>query len=108
MNVRSELVLWLYVQGKEITTSSKEFKRLRKGVALSSSILRAPPARRFGAQAMEEHGLKWFNAKKKLNMAQKIGLMKDVWHLSSLLFVAPSMSLGWVMYFLSQRSATSP
>ncbi|MCE3050219.1 hypothetical protein HAX54_046687 [Datura stramonium] len=32
------------------------FKSLRKGVATSSSVPREPPARRFGAKAMEEHG----------------------------------------------------
>ncbi|MCD9643261.1 hypothetical protein HAX54_030559, partial [Datura stramonium] len=35
-------------KGKEVATSSKGFKRLR----------------RFGAKAMEEHGLEWFNAHK--------------------------------------------
>ncbi|MCD7453029.1 hypothetical protein HAX54_019349, partial [Datura stramonium] len=45
-------------KGKEVATSSKGFKRLRKGVALSSSVPRAPFARLFGAKAMKEHGLK--------------------------------------------------
>ncbi|MCD7461742.1 hypothetical protein HAX54_047003 [Datura stramonium] len=52
-------------KGKEVAVSSKGFKRLRKGVTSSSSTQKAPPARRFGAKAMEEHGLKWFNAQKK-------------------------------------------
>ncbi|MCD7445833.1 hypothetical protein HAX54_000072, partial [Datura stramonium] len=35
-----------------------------KGVSPSSSVPRAPPARRFRVKAVEEHGLKWFNAQK--------------------------------------------
>ncbi|MCD7468587.1 hypothetical protein HAX54_006947, partial [Datura stramonium] len=49
-------------KGKEVATSRKEFKRLRKGVVVSSLVPRAPPSRRFGAKAVEEHGLRWFNA----------------------------------------------
>ncbi|MCD9642685.1 hypothetical protein HAX54_029592 [Datura stramonium] len=47
---------------KEVAVASKGFKRLKKGVASSSSSQKAPPSRRFGAKAVEEHGLKWFNA----------------------------------------------
>ncbi|MCD9646484.1 hypothetical protein HAX54_036355 [Datura stramonium] len=49
---------------REVAVASKGFKRLRKGVALSSLAQKVPPSRRFGAKAVEEHGLKWFNAQK--------------------------------------------
>ncbi|MCE3050384.1 hypothetical protein HAX54_047084, partial [Datura stramonium] len=51
-------------KGKEVATSRKGFKWLRKRVAHSSSTPRAPPSRRFRAQSIEEHGLKWFNMQK--------------------------------------------
>ncbi|MCD9645773.1 hypothetical protein HAX54_034973 [Datura stramonium] len=51
-------------KGKDVETSRKGFKSLRKGVPHSLPTQRAPLARRFGAQAIEEHGLKWFNAQK--------------------------------------------
>ncbi|MCD7466150.1 hypothetical protein HAX54_002574 [Datura stramonium] len=51
-------------KGKEVAVSSKGLKPLRKGVASSLSVQKVPPARRFGVKAMEEHGLKWFNAYK--------------------------------------------
>ncbi|MCD9643827.1 hypothetical protein HAX54_031674, partial [Datura stramonium] len=53
----------------EVATLSKGFKRLRKGVALSSSLQRAPSARRFEDKVVEEHGLKWFNAQKEAKYA---------------------------------------
>ncbi|MCD9646205.1 hypothetical protein HAX54_035882 [Datura stramonium] len=51
-------------KGRDASTSSKGFKRLKKGAATNSSIQRALPARVFGVQAVEEHGLKWFNTQK--------------------------------------------
>ncbi|MCD7460655.1 hypothetical protein HAX54_044068 [Datura stramonium] len=58
-------------KGKEVAIASKGFKRLRKGVASSSSAQKAPHVRRFGAKAAEEHGLKWFNAQKEAKYAPK-------------------------------------
>ncbi|MCD7464279.1 hypothetical protein HAX54_052397, partial [Datura stramonium] len=51
-------------KGKEVAIASKGLKRLRRKVASSSSAQKAPPARRFGAKVVEEHGLKWFTAQK--------------------------------------------
>ncbi|MCE3051787.1 hypothetical protein HAX54_050804, partial [Datura stramonium] len=79
---------------KEVATSNKRFKRLRKGVVPSSSVPCSPTTRRFGAKPVEEHGHKLFNAKKKSNMPRRIGLMKVVWHLSSPPFVIPFVSWG--------------
>ncbi|MCD9644598.1 hypothetical protein HAX54_032953 [Datura stramonium] len=39
-------------------------QKVEKGSATRSLDPRAPPARRFRAQAVEEHGIKWFNAQK--------------------------------------------
>ncbi|MCE3049460.1 hypothetical protein HAX54_044848 [Datura stramonium] len=49
---------------KEVAVASKGFKRLRKGVASRSSAEKASPTRWFVSKAMEEHGLKGFNAQK--------------------------------------------
>ncbi|MCD7454695.1 hypothetical protein HAX54_025662 [Datura stramonium] len=57
-------------KGKEVAVS-KGFKRLREGVALTSSAQKAPPARRFGTKAVEEYGLKWFNSQKEAKYALK-------------------------------------
>ncbi|MCD7467279.1 hypothetical protein HAX54_004617 [Datura stramonium] len=64
-------------KSKEVATSRKGFKRLTKEAAPSSSAPKAPPARRFRAQDVEEHGLKWFNSIKRLNTTLRTGLMKD-------------------------------
>ncbi|MCD7456786.1 hypothetical protein HAX54_033168, partial [Datura stramonium] len=45
-----EVIFGAIAKGKEIATSSKGFKRFKKGVAPSSSFPRASPARRFGAK----------------------------------------------------------
>ncbi|MCD7454000.1 hypothetical protein HAX54_023143, partial [Datura stramonium] len=72
-------VLWLHTQtkemvgvmasrankGKEVATSSKGFKRLRKEVALSSLVPRAPPAGRFRAKVVESMGSNGSMPKKK-------------------------------------------
>ncbi|MCD9559382.1 hypothetical protein HAX54_017307 [Datura stramonium] len=55
-------------KGKEVETSRKGFKRMRKEFTPNSSASRAPPARRFRAQDIEEHGLKWFNAQKEAKL----------------------------------------
>ncbi|MCE3217059.1 hypothetical protein HAX54_010201, partial [Datura stramonium] len=45
---------------------------LRKGTkGLKSSATKAPPARRFRAKVVEEHGLKWFNIQKEAKYAQE-------------------------------------
>ncbi|MCE3216524.1 hypothetical protein HAX54_006778 [Datura stramonium] len=49
---------------KEVETSSKGFKRPKKGVSPSSLVLMEPPTRKFGAKAVEEHGIEWFNSQK--------------------------------------------
>ncbi|MCD7467515.1 hypothetical protein HAX54_004985 [Datura stramonium] len=51
-------------KGREIAVARKWFRRLRKGVASSSSAQKIPSIRRFGAKDVEEHGIKWFNAQK--------------------------------------------
>ncbi|MCD9645870.1 hypothetical protein HAX54_035180 [Datura stramonium] len=57
-------------KGKEVEVSNQGLKRLRKGTKGSTSLAtKAPNARRFGATAMEPHGLKWFNAKKEAKYA---------------------------------------
>ncbi|MCD7472940.1 hypothetical protein HAX54_014377, partial [Datura stramonium] len=50
---------------KKVAVTSKGFKRLRKGVDPISSSQKEPPFRRFGDNAMDKHGLRWFNAQKK-------------------------------------------
>ncbi|MCE2055239.1 hypothetical protein HAX54_042264, partial [Datura stramonium] len=58
--------------GKEVVVSDKGLKGLRKGTKGSkSSTIKSPPARRFRANALEEHGLKWFNAEKEAKYAQE-------------------------------------
>ncbi|MCD7448441.1 hypothetical protein HAX54_042238, partial [Datura stramonium] len=56
-------------KGKEVAVASKGFKRIRTGVALSSSSQKAPPYRRFGANAVEDYRLNWFNAQKEAKYA---------------------------------------
>ncbi|MCD7453237.1 hypothetical protein HAX54_020180, partial [Datura stramonium] len=58
-------------KGKEVETSSKGFKRLRKGVTPSSSVPRVHPTRMFEAKSIEEHWLKCFNALKEAKYAPK-------------------------------------
>ncbi|MCE3050518.1 hypothetical protein HAX54_047412, partial [Datura stramonium] len=61
---------------KEVIVADKGLKRLKKGTKGSkSSAAKAPPTRRFAAEAIEEHGLKWFNAKKEAKYVRKTGLM---------------------------------
>ncbi|MCE2055414.1 hypothetical protein HAX54_042540, partial [Datura stramonium] len=56
-------------KGKEVSVARKGFKRLMEGVSLSSSTQKAPPARSFGAKAVEEHGIKCFNTQKEAKYA---------------------------------------
>ncbi|MCD7459492.1 hypothetical protein HAX54_041037, partial [Datura stramonium] len=49
--------------------STDQHQKGRKGT--KSSAAKAPPTKRFGAKAVEEHGLKWFNAQKVANYAPK-------------------------------------
>ncbi|MCE3051964.1 hypothetical protein HAX54_051256 [Datura stramonium] len=50
---------------KEVEITNKGLKRLCKGTKGSSSLsTKGTPSRRFGAKAMEPHGLKWFQAQK--------------------------------------------
>ncbi|MCD9639652.1 hypothetical protein HAX54_024304 [Datura stramonium] len=65
-------------KGKEVDTSRKDFKGLIKGVTPSSLAPRAPPARNFRAQAIEEHGLKWSMHKRRPNTTLRTRLMKAV------------------------------
>ncbi|MCE0481689.1 hypothetical protein HAX54_039629, partial [Datura stramonium] len=59
-------------QGMEIDVAGKGIKRLQKGTkGASSSASKAGPARRFGAQAVEPHGLNWFNLQKEAKYAPK-------------------------------------
>ncbi|MCD9638623.1 hypothetical protein HAX54_022710 [Datura stramonium] len=92
---------------KEVANSSKGFKWLRRGVTPRSSAPRAPPARRFGAQDIEEHGLKWFNEKKRPNTTWRTRLMKAGWKLSSHPSLTSSIDWGWDMCLQSHRSVTS-
>ncbi|MCD7448785.1 hypothetical protein HAX54_046321, partial [Datura stramonium] len=55
---------------KEVETANRGLKQPRKGTkGLSSSAAKETPARRFGAKAIEPHGLKWFNAQKESKYA---------------------------------------
>ncbi|MCE2055061.1 hypothetical protein HAX54_041871, partial [Datura stramonium] len=59
-------------KGKEVVVADKGLKRLRKGTkGLKSLAAKTPPARRFRAKAIKEHGLKWFNTEKEAKYAQK-------------------------------------
>ncbi|MCD9639124.1 hypothetical protein HAX54_023477, partial [Datura stramonium] len=78
-------------KGKEVVVADKGLKWIRKGTKRSkSSTAKAPPTRRFGAKAVEDHSLKWFNAQKEESMLLKTGLMRDALHLSTL----PSATLS--------------
>ncbi|MCE0482491.1 hypothetical protein HAX54_041288, partial [Datura stramonium] len=58
---------------KEVVIDKPSLKRLRKGPkGASSSTTKAGPARRFGAKAVEPHGLTWFNSKKEVTYSPKI------------------------------------
>ncbi|MCD7467201.1 hypothetical protein HAX54_004486, partial [Datura stramonium] len=50
---------------RNLVIANQSLKRLRKGLeGASSSAAKAGPARRFGAKAIEPHGLTWFNTQK--------------------------------------------
>ncbi|MCE0481251.1 hypothetical protein HAX54_038846 [Datura stramonium] len=53
-----------------MVVAEKGLKRLREGTKGSKSLAaKAPPVGRFGAKAINEHGLKWFNAQKEAKYA---------------------------------------
>ncbi|MCD9643902.1 hypothetical protein HAX54_031786, partial [Datura stramonium] len=57
-------------KGKEVVIYDPSLKRTRKGKKrASSSSSKASPARRFGAKAVEPHGLTRFNTQKKAKYA---------------------------------------
>ncbi|MCD7464512.1 hypothetical protein HAX54_052909 [Datura stramonium] len=94
-------------KGKKVETANKGLKRLRKGSkGSSSSAANATPARRFGAKAVEPHGLKWFNAQKEADILWRTGLMKFTFHLSSLPFTTLCACWHWDISLLSLRSET--
>ncbi|MCD9640535.1 hypothetical protein HAX54_025889, partial [Datura stramonium] len=93
-----------YGKGKEVETTNKGLKRLRKGTkGLSSSTTKATPARKSGAKVVEPHRLKWFNTQKEPNMLQRIGLTKVTLYLSSPPSATLSASWDWDMYLPSLR-----
>ncbi|MCE5165882.1 hypothetical protein HAX54_012838 [Datura stramonium] len=56
----------------EIEIATKGLKRLRKGTkGDSSSVAKASPSKRFGAQTLEPHGFTWFNTQKEAKYAPK-------------------------------------
>ncbi|MCE0480559.1 hypothetical protein HAX54_037526, partial [Datura stramonium] len=59
-------------KGKEVVVADKGLKRLRKGTKGPKSLAtKAPPAWRFGAKVVKEHGLKWFSAQNEAKYAPK-------------------------------------
>ncbi|MCD9560068.1 hypothetical protein HAX54_018501, partial [Datura stramonium] len=57
-------------KGMKIEVAGKGLKRLQKGTkGASSSTAKAGPAKRFGPQAVEPHGLTWFNIQKEAKYA---------------------------------------
>ncbi|MCD9644630.1 hypothetical protein HAX54_033017, partial [Datura stramonium] len=59
-------------KGKEVVVTDPSLKRARKGKkGASSSTLKVGPARRFGAKAIEPHGLTWFNTQKEAKYTPK-------------------------------------
>ncbi|MCD7473414.1 hypothetical protein HAX54_015252 [Datura stramonium] len=95
-------------KGKEVAVGSKGFKKLRKGVASSLSSQKEPPIRRFGAKAVEEHGLKWFNAQKEAKYAPKNWIDEGHLALAFPTICDTVRDLGLGTCLLSQRNATSP
>ncbi|MCD7448413.1 hypothetical protein HAX54_041904, partial [Datura stramonium] len=59
-------------KGKQVVVADPSIKRARKGkTEASSSASKASPARRFGAKAVEPHGLTWFSTQKEVKYSPK-------------------------------------
>ncbi|MCE2055153.1 hypothetical protein HAX54_042069, partial [Datura stramonium] len=58
------------IEGVEVVIKDPSLKRTRKGKkGASSSTSKAGPTMRFGAKAVEDHGLTWFNTQKEAKYA---------------------------------------
>ncbi|MCD7468853.1 hypothetical protein HAX54_007368, partial [Datura stramonium] len=92
----SRVMIWIYIwvvrwchgikadKGKEIEVANKGLKRLQEGTKGLSSSAKGTPVRRFGAKAVEPHGLTWFNTQKEAKYAPETILTKAISHLSFL------------------------
>ncbi|MCD9646783.1 hypothetical protein HAX54_036940 [Datura stramonium] len=65
-------------KGKEVVIAQPRLKRLHIGPkGASSSAVEAGSSRRFGAKAVEPHGLTWFNSQKEAMYAPKNWIDND-------------------------------
>ncbi|MCD7471710.1 hypothetical protein HAX54_012336 [Datura stramonium] len=103
---------------KEIVVANKGLKQLRKVTKGLSSSAKGAPARRFGAKAVEPHGLTWFNIQKEAkyspenwidegHLALEFPTIRDKVCELGLGYILPSLrsatSLWYNIFFVRQR-----
>ncbi|MCD9559155.1 hypothetical protein HAX54_016976 [Datura stramonium] len=95
-------------KGKEVVLADPSVKRDTKGkTEASSSTSKAGPARRFGAKAVEPHGLTWFNTQKEAKYALENGIDEGYMALEFPTIWEKYVSWEQVTSSMSRRDPTS-